>query len=109
MNYPGVLVIDGKTGKEINRFKFPTDKEGPYAQIGPGHFHGNEISPDGKSLWLFGDGGKTVYEYSLPELKHIAHIHLADVDQVGASFKPKVDGSWLTISPDGKTVYAGRP
>jgi YVTN family beta-propeller protein len=31
------------------------------------------------------------------------------IDQVGNSFTPAVEGTWLTISPDGQTVWASRP
>ena len=34
---------------------------------------------------------------------------MSEVDQMGQPFKPAVEGTWLTLSPDGKTVYAARP
>jgi YVTN family beta-propeller protein len=108
-NFPGIVVIDAKTGKELTRVKHPTDTEGPFAGVEPkgGGFHGNEISSDGKSLWMIAQN--IVYRYSLPELKHVGHIHLAELDQLGKPFKPSVEGTWLTISPDGQKVYAARP
>ena len=53
-------------------------------------------------------GGNIVYKYSLPGLEHLGHVHLADVDQMGKPYKAAVEGSWLTLSPDGKTLYAVR-
>jgi YVTN family beta-propeller protein len=77
-------------------------------QIGGGSgFHGAEISPDGKSLWAI--SGSTVWHYSLPDLKYLGNVQLARVDQQGYLFAPAVEGSWLTIAPDGKKVYAVRP
>jgi len=105
--YPGIVVFDGKTGAELERVPFPTDFSGPFANVAPRSFHGQEISPDGKSMWLMSQN--IVYQMSLPELKHIGHIHLAQVDQLGKPFKPATEGTWLTISPDGKTVYCARP
>jgi YVTN family beta-propeller protein len=106
--YPGIALFDAKTGKELERVKHPIDAEGPFAGVVPrGSFHGNEISPDGKSFWCI--SLNTVYHYSLPDFKPLGHIHLAEVDQLGQPFKPSNEGTWLTISPDGKTVYAARP
>jgi YVTN family beta-propeller protein len=50
-----------------------------------------------------------VYRYELPSLKAVGDVHLALVDQAGTPFTPAVEGSWLTISPDGRKVYAVRP
>jgi cytochrome c553 len=57
--YPGFIVIDAKTGKELKRVRHPVDTEGLYKGIphssGTGKafgFHGGESSPDGKALWL---------------------------------------------------------
>jgi len=106
--FPGIVVINAKTGKEIERVRHPVDKDGPFAGVESTHgFHGNEISPDGKSFWCI--AYNIVFRYSLPELKPLGHIHLAEVDQTGQPFKPSTEGTWLTISPDGTTVYAARP
>lgn len=112
--YSGVVVIDPKTGKETKRVNHPVDTTGPYKGIphasGNGKalgFHGGEISPDGKSYWVI--QGSFVYHYELPGMKPLGDVHLALVDQAGQRFKPAIEGSWLTISPDGKKVYAVRP
>jgi YVTN family beta-propeller protein len=112
--YSGVVVIDAKTGKELERVNHPVDTTGPYKGIphasGNGKalgFHGGEISPDGKNYWVM--QGSFVYRYELPSFKPLGDVHLAMVDQAGKRFTPAIEGSWLTISPDGKKVYAVRP
>lgn len=112
----GVVAIDAKTGKELTRVLHPPcDKEGPYKgkrhqrrlSVTSSGFHGGEISPDGKALWVI--LGNFVYKYELPDLKYLDHVHLSQVDQVGSPFTPAVEGTRLTISPDGQKVYAARP
>ncbi|HEY4211161.1 MAG TPA: c-type cytochrome [Steroidobacteraceae bacterium] len=112
--YPGVVVIDAKTGKELKRVLHPVDTQGPYKgiahQSGNGKalgYHGGEISPDGKDYWVM--QGSFVYRYALPSLKPLGDVHLALIDQAGQPFTPAVEGSWLTMSPDGKKVWAVRP
>jgi YVTN family beta-propeller protein len=112
--YNGIVVIDAKTGKELTRIRNQVDTTGPYKGIphssgnskGFG-FHGGEISPDGKDYWIM--QGSFVYRYQLPSFKPLGDVHLAMVDQAGKSFRPAVEGSWLTISPNGQKVYAVRP
>jgi YVTN family beta-propeller protein len=112
--FSGVVVIDAKTGKELQRVPHPVDTQGPYKgiphQSGNGKalgFHGGEISPDGKDYWVM--QGSFVYRYGLPSLKPLGDVHLAMVDQAGKPFKPAIEGAWLTIAPDGQKVYAVRP
>jgi YVTN family beta-propeller protein len=117
--FHGIVAIDAKTGKEVERVPYPTLKgtagsseiyfggiTTPQTGGGSG-FHGAEISPDGKSLWAI--SGSTIWHYSLPELKYLDEIPLARVDQAGYLFTPAVEGTWLSIAPDGKKVYAVRP
>lgn len=107
--FPGIVVADPKTGRELQRIEYPVVN-------GLRHtgqttkafgFHGGEISPDGKTYWVM--AGSYVYEYSLPGLKYLGGVQLALIDQAGKPFTPAVEGSWLTISPDGRKVYAVRP
>jgi YVTN family beta-propeller protein len=112
--FSGVVVIDAKTGKELQRVPHPVDTEGPYKgiphQSGNGKalgYHGGEISPDGKDYWVM--QGSFVYQYALPSLKPLGDVHLAMVDPAGKRFTPAIEGSWLTIAPDGRKVYAIRP
>jgi YVTN family beta-propeller protein len=112
--YPGIVVISAATGKELERVPYPVPTSGPYKGIAPASgngkdlgFHGGEISPDGKTYWVM--QGSWVRWFALPSLKFEGEIHLALDDQAGLAYKPIIEGSWLTISPDGKTVYAVRP
>ena len=109
----GIVAIDAKTGKELQRVAHPrstgalTGGAESYLSTTGSGFHGGEISPDGKSLWVI--SGSIVYRYALPSLKLLGSVHLALVDQSGQAFRPAVEGSWLTIAPDGRKVYAVRP
>jgi YVTN family beta-propeller protein len=112
--YPGIVVISAKTGKELERVPYPVPTSGLYKGVAPASgngkdlgFHGGEISPDGKTYWVM--QGSWVREFALPSLKFLREVQLALVDQAGLAFRPLIEGSWLTISPDGKTVYAVRP
>jgi YVTN family beta-propeller protein len=112
--YPGIVVVDPKNGQELKRVPFPTNGNGQgvsgsesYMAGGPSGFHGGEISADGKNYWV--TSGSIVHRYELPSLKPLGSVHLALIDQAGHSFRPAVEGSWLTISPDGQKVYAVRP
>jgi YVTN family beta-propeller protein len=112
--YSGIIVIDAKTGKELERVPHPVDRSGPYKGIphssGNGKafgFHGGEISPDRNYYWLM--QASFIYRYALPRLKPVGDVHLALIDQVGKAFTPPIEGSWLTLSPDGSKVFASRP
>jgi YVTN family beta-propeller protein len=117
--FHGIVAIDAKTGKEVQRVAYPSLKGTAGAseiyfngiaqpQIGGGSgFHGAEIAPDGKSVWAI--SGSTVWHYSLPDLKYLASVQLARVDQAGNLFAPAVEGTWLTVAPDGQKVFAVRP
>jgi YVTN family beta-propeller protein len=110
----GIVVIDPKTGKELTRIEHPVHTDGPFKgikhqpQSGTGDgFHGGEISPDGTTYWVM--AGSYLYKYELPSLKSEGDVHLALIDQGDQPFSPAVEGTWLTISPDGQKVFAVRP
>lgn len=105
--FNGIVVIDAKTGKELMRVKYPPIPESYRLPPDYEGFHGAEISSDGGSFWCM--HGSIVYRYALPSLKFLGEVRLSLVDQMGRSFTPEVEGSWLTISPDGTKVYAVRP
>lgn len=110
VGYGGVVVIDAKTGKEIERVPYPAvHQNGPLkgAEHPARPFHGAEITADGKTFWAM--ALSIVYKFELPSLKPLGDVHLAAVDQSGAPFQPAVEGTRLTVSPDGKKVYAARP
>jgi cytochrome c553/DNA-binding beta-propeller fold protein YncE len=110
----GLVVIDPRTGKEVQRVSHALNantapasgSESYLAQRGSG-FHGAEISADGKNYWVI--SGSVVFRYELPSLKPLGNVRLALIDQAGNSFTPAVEGTWLTISPDGQKVWAARP
>ncbi len=100
--FPGFVVVDFAKHEEVARIKFPGVKAGG--------FHGNDISPDGKTMWFAGqtrDADNNVYGFSLPDLKPLGYVHLADADQVGqpADEENTTNGHWLAISPDSQKVY----
>lgn len=112
--FPGVVAIDAKTGKGLERIRYPDHTEGPFKGIphSSGNskalgFHGAEISPDHQALWV--QQGSVVHKFDLPAFKYAGDVHLALVDQAGKSWKPAIEGSWLTVGPDGRKVYAVRP
>jgi YVTN family beta-propeller protein len=111
--YYGVVVIDPKTGKELKRVPHPpqagpaTSGSESYLTASGSGFHGAEISPDGKNYWAI--TGSMVFRYELPSFKSLGAVRLAPVDQSGRRFTPAVEGTWLTIAPDGEKVYAVRP
>jgi YVTN family beta-propeller protein len=112
--YPGIVVISAMTGKELQRVPYPVPTSGPYKGLAPASgngkdlgFHGGEISPDGRTYWVM--QGSWVREFALPSLKFLGEIQLALDDQAGLAYRPIIEGSWLTIAPDGKRVYAIRP
>ena len=106
----GVVVADPNTGKELMRVPHPVGPSGPGPEAGGRGFgfHGAEISPDGKNYWVISQRG-VVYRYELPSFKSLGEVPLSPVDQVGNPFTPNGEGTWLTVSPDGKKVYAVRP
>jgi YVTN family beta-propeller protein len=55
--------------------------------------HGIAVSPDGKTLWVNSKLNSQVYVYSLPDVKLLSGIHVGD------------HPDWLTLTPDGKSVY----
>jgi len=106
--YFGIVVIDAKTGKELKRIPHPVKDVAVRDPTGrAGGYHGGEISPDGKDYWVI--LGSYLYRYALPSFKFLGDVSLALVDQAGRSFTPAVEGSWMTISPDGQKIYAVRP
>lgn len=107
LGYAGITVIDWKTHKET-RIDFNDTTAGPGKK--PGGFHGVDITPDQKQIWFAGNAQNatstfTLYGYSLPDLQKVTTYRVPYVDQLGKPFKVKADGSWLTLSPDGKLAY----
>jgi YVTN family beta-propeller protein len=108
-DFRGFAVIDFATHKEVQRVALPDEPSGIFlgeklARRNRIPTHGNEVTPDGKQLWVVSRGANGVFIYSLPYLKVIKFIPTPR--ERGA--KPGVDGGdpgWMTFTPDGKTAY----
>jgi YVTN family beta-propeller protein len=108
-DFRGFAVIDFAEHKEVNRIQLP-DRPGP-VYLGEklkrrNHIptHGNEVSPDGKTLWVCSRGANGVFVYSLPDLEVIKFVPTprlndAPKDEDGG------DPGWIAFSADGKTAY----
>ena len=66
--------------------------------------HGNEVSPDGKTLWVVSRGSNGVFVYSLPDLKVITFILTPRVKGAPEN-ENGGDPGWIAFSGDGKTAY----
>jgi YVTN family beta-propeller protein len=102
-------VVDFKTHKEVTRIKLPDEPTfklaGSVERRMSIPVHGFQISPDGKTLWVASNRINGVTIYSLPELKVLGFVPAPRRE--GDRYRD-ADGSdpvWLTITPDGKTVY----
>lgn len=97
----GFSVVDFAKRKEVARVELPVATFG-YQALGP--THGTGITPDGKSLWVCSRGSNNVFAYSLPELKLLGQIPMAELavpGPLGRGGEP----TWLTFTPDSKTAY----
>ena len=93
--FNGFAVVDFDTHKEVARIKLP-DEPGGYGTVetcSTTPSHGIGVSPDGKTLWVNSELARSVFVYSLPELKLLGHAPTGDVPD------------WLTFTPDSKMVY----
>jgi YVTN family beta-propeller protein len=108
-DFRGFAVVDFATHKEITRIKLPDQPSGfllgkklERRNITP--THGVVIAPDGKTVWVASRGSNAVFRFSLPDFKMLGYVPSPTLE--GAQHP--VDGGdpgWLTITPDGKTVY----
>jgi YVTN family beta-propeller protein len=92
--FHGFVVVDFATHQEVARIKLP-DEPRWYetgGQVG-GASHGIGVAPDGKTLWVNSSITRSVFVYSLPELKLLGRA------RAGRGVE------WITFSPDGETVY----
>jgi len=91
----GFQVVDFATRKITNTVKLPdiTDRaQVPYGP--PSASHGIMVTPDQKTLLVNSRFNSAVYSYSLPDLKPL-----------GVALLGGKGAGWMTITPDGKTVY----
>jgi YVTN family beta-propeller protein len=96
-NFHGFVVADFATQKEIRRVEQPDvpGREREIDGIQGAPAHGLIITRDGKTLWTTSKYYDYVAAYSLPDYK------LIKVVDVGSH------PEWLTIPPDGKSLYVG--
>jgi YVTN family beta-propeller protein len=102
--FNGFAVVDFAERKEVARIKLPDGGLNTNSYIYEGVSHGEEVAPDGKTLWINSDQSNAVFVYSLPDLKLLGHVPLPELELAG---HPAITGDphWLTFTPDGKTVY----
>ena len=93
--FNGFAVVDFATREEIKRIKNPDIAPEQQNHFGPpSASHGIGVTSDQKTLLVNSRMNSTLYAYSLPDLKLLG----------GAALSGK-GASWLTITPDDKTVY----
>jgi YVTN family beta-propeller protein len=92
--FHGFVVVDFTTHKEVSRIDLLTEPKGFEAEALPeGTSHGIGVDPDGKTLWVASASTRSVFVYSLPDLKLLGNVPTG------------VQPDWLSFSPDGKMVY----
>jgi YVTN family beta-propeller protein len=100
-NLNGFAVVDFMTNIELQRVKFPELPPDVAKTITP-HYEGNVshgigVTPDQKTLIACSGVQDSLYFYSLPDLKLLGRTTVGN------------DANWLTITPDGATVYVANP
>ena len=91
----GFAVVDFATRKEIKRLQNPDLPPGrETVPQGADPSHGIAVTSDGKTLVVNSRLNNALYIYSLPDLK-----------VTGSVFLGGKGAAWLTLTPDGKTVY----
>jgi YVTN family beta-propeller protein len=98
----GFSVVNFATHKVVSKIQFP---DSPSGFSSPNNLtHGSGIAPDGKTLWVNSRAANAVFVYSLPELELRGYVPMPELKVAGHSTITG-DPHWLTITPDGKTVY----
>jgi YVTN family beta-propeller protein len=110
-DFRGFAVIDFATHKEVARVALPDDPKvlmpEKVRRRNRMPTHGNEITPDGKQLWVVSRGANGVFIYSLPNLK--LQKFIATPRMKGAPLTAETgdggDPGWISFSHEGKTAY----
>jgi YVTN family beta-propeller protein len=90
----GFAVVDFATHQVVDRIKFPDEPKWYDEELNDlDAAHGIEVAPDGKSLWVNSTSTRTVFVYSLPDLKPLGQV------RVGRG------PGWISFTPDSKKVY----
>ena len=108
-DFRGFAVIDFAAHKEVDRIQLPNQPSGvvlgeKLARRNHIPTHGNEVSPDGKTLWVVCRGANGVFVYSLPDLKVLKFIPTPRVKGAPVNANGG-DPGWIAFTADGKTVY----
>jgi len=110
-DFRGFSVIDFASGKEVARIQLPDEPKAlmpeKLRRRNRLPTHGDEVAPDGKTLWVVSRAANGVFIYSLPELKlmkFVATPRLKGVP-ITAEVGDGSDPGWITFSHDGKTAY----
>ncbi|MGE0160175.1 MAG: hypothetical protein AB7T31_12265 [Gemmatimonadales bacterium] len=95
-NYHGFYVVDWATRAVVDRVQQP---ELPFSQVSNDALqaspaHGFAVSPDGTRLWSTSKPNSHLYVYSLPDLRLLGGVEVGH------------DPDWLTMTPDGRYLYA---
>jgi YVTN family beta-propeller protein len=95
-NYHGFYVIDFETRAVVQKVAIP---ELPISRVSNDALqgspaHGLAVSPDGSQVWSTSKPNDHVYAWSLPDLQFLGGV------QVGHH------PDWLTMTPDGRYLYA---
>jgi len=95
-NFHGVYVIDFEQKAVTDQLWMPelpiSQTNNDALQGSPGH--GLAVSPDGSQLWSTSKPNGYVYAWSLPDLTFLGGVRVGRVPD------------WLTMTPDGKYLYA---
>jgi YVTN family beta-propeller protein len=90
----GFAVVDFATHEVVDRIKFPEEPKWYDEELNDlDAAHGIEVAPDGKTLWVNSTSTRTVFVYSLPDLKLLGQA------RVGRG------PGWITFTPDSKKAY----
>jgi YVTN family beta-propeller protein len=90
----GFAVVDFATHQVVDRIKFPDEPKWYDEELSDlDAAHGIEVAPDGKTLWVNSTSTRTVFVYSLPDLKLVGQA------RVGRG------PGWITFTPDSKKAY----
>jgi YVTN family beta-propeller protein len=88
----GFDVVDFAERKVVATVKLPNEGGGQSPPRGV-FSHGMGVTPDNKTLWVNSTLADAVFAYSLPDLKLLGFVRTG------------IDPTWITFSPDSKTVY----
>jgi YVTN family beta-propeller protein len=90
----GFAVVDFATHQVVDKIKFPEEPKWYDEELNDlDAAHGIEVAPDGKTLWVNSTSTRTVFVYSLPDLKLLGQA------RVGRG------PGWITFTPDSKKAY----